>query len=182
MSNTGQALAVSRVQSKGTFDFFLDLGVLEVPSDSVRLTKFSNFYEINKKKFDSVDHRLHATDSLGPSRILLPGERFHVRAVRQLIRFRTRSEGRMEFLADQGAVHTGMQGLVMVFEQASRKLERGRLYVSFDRLSNLHILPLIGPLVPYLGYRSGGTFDLCLGHFDEGWGVDHTFLCFTEVK
>jgi hypothetical protein len=163
------------------FTLLAELGVVEVPKGyrhEVRLAAFArkSRAKLNHCDSDIADHRF-----ADPSRVLKPGDRLRVRAFRPMSRT-VSSEECMAFLARQGAVHPGAQGLSLVFEQRRNQMPKGYWYASFDVP---HRLPRAAGeakrQVPVVILHTDGDIDFDTGIYESGWEPEDAFLCFTEA-
>jgi hypothetical protein len=117
-----------------------------------------------------------------PTRILKPGEEFRVRVFKQFVGDTTTSEERMAFLATQKAVHTGAQGLSLVFDEKRDQLPKGGWYASFDERDRLWKDAHNKHQVPGVDCSSGYDFEWRLGSLEDVWFEDGAFICMTEVE
>jgi len=163
------------------FALLVDLGIITVPDDYEHPTRLTTFGEQNKKEFIFYNKEITDANFPNPSRILKPGDKFHVRAFKQIVGgTTTTSEERMAFLATQNAIHTGAQGASLVFDQKRDQLPKGKWYASFDEKDRLWYAGG-RHRVPFVSCRSGGVFEFSLGGFEVVWSDDSAFLCFCDV-
>jgi hypothetical protein len=162
------------------FVLFADLGEIIVPSDFNQKTWLESFDKKNRKKFYYYNDNITDVNFPKPSRILKPGDKFHVRAFKQNVPGNTTSEERMEFLATQNAVHTGAQGASLVWEQKREQLPKGYWYCSFDEKERLWKDSDGSHRVPGVRAHSDGDFVFGLGCFGDGWDGDDCLLCFCD--
>ena len=162
------------------FALLADLGVIVVPEGYDHATYLASFKEANRKKFHYYNDDISDANFPNPSRILKAGDRLRVRAFHQTARGETSSAERMDFLRDQQAVFTGVQGAALVFEQKRSELPKGKWYASFDEADRLYEdtdLPRRVPLV--VAYRHG-DFRFDLGYLGSPWNQNNAFLCFCD--
>lgn len=164
------------------FALLADLGTITVPDNYVHSTQLESFRKNNGKMFYSYDDNITDQNFSKATVQLTPGRKLHVRAFKQIVHGRTTSEERMEFLAKQNAVHTGAQGLSLVFEKKRDQLPKGFWYASFDEREALWKDADGYRRVPYVDVHSGGHFDFSLGYFECAWRGSHAFLCFCDVE
>ena len=162
------------------FDLLVDLGIITVPDDYEHPTRLTTFDKQNRQKFNYYNPNITEANFPNPSRILKPGDKFHVRAFKQVVLGTTSSEARMAFLANQNAVLTGAQGASLVFDQKRDQLPKGKWYASFDEKNRLWYADGYHG-VPFVGCRSDGVFVFNLGRFGDVWHGDGAFLCFCDV-
>lgn len=162
------------------FALLADLGIITVPEGYDHATQLSSFQKKNRKKFYYYNEDITDTHFSNPSRILKPGDKLRVRAFRQIVSSTTMSEERMAFLATHKAVHTGAQGITLVFEQKRNELPKGYWYASFDEKERLWEDAVGNHGVPYVGADSDGDFSLGLGDFGDVWDDDDAFLCLCD--
>jgi hypothetical protein len=97
------------------FGLFADLGIITVPDDYDHATWLALFSKKNRKKFYFYNDNITDVNFPNPTRILKPGDKFYVRAFKQVVPGNTTSEERMTFLKTQKAIHTGAQGISLVW-------------------------------------------------------------------
>lgn len=164
------------------FALLVDLGVITVPDDYDHATRLASSNEQNRHKFYHHNDAINDANFLNPSRILKPGDRFLVRAFKQVVPGTTTSEERMAFLATQKAVHTGAQGASLVFEQKRDQLPKGFWYASFDEKDRLWEDAGGYHRVPCVSAYSGGFFSFGLGSFEDAWLSNDAFFCFCDIE
>jgi hypothetical protein len=103
-----------------------------------------------------------------------------VRAFKQVVGGTTTAEERMEFLANQNAIHTGAQGASLVFDQKRHQLPKGLWYASFDEKNRLWSADGHHRVLSMCHY-SDGDFEFSLSDFDRVWYAVNAFLCFNEA-
>lgn len=168
----------------GEFEFFLDLGILEVPEEYISETWLDSFRRAHRKSF--ADYSVHITDKNFPypSRILRPGDRLWVRAVRQIPAI-SDTERHLAFLDTQGAVYPGPHALPLLWQQKYDLLPRDVFLYSLDQTDRLWKDHHDFHNVPFLRIftRSGQV----LSHFlttkfeGERYQFCCASLCFCEV-
>jgi hypothetical protein len=169
------------------FALFVDLGVITVPRNYDHATQLVKFHEKHqggkKKSFYFYNNDITDKNFPNPSRILKPSDKLSVRVFQQDVGGTTTSKERMDFLATQNAVHTGAQGLSLVFEQKCNQLPKGKSYASFDEPDRLWKDCGGYRRVPGLDRSSGGVWSLHLGNFffESDWSENHCFLCLCDL-
>ncbi|MEX0918857.1 MAG: hypothetical protein WDZ85_02720 [Candidatus Paceibacterota bacterium] len=164
------------------FALLVDLGIITVPADYDHRAELKTFAERNREKFYYYNDDISDQNFPNPTRILRPGERLRVRAFKQVVGGTTTSEERLAFFATQKAIHTGAQGLSLVFEERRDQLPKGKWYVSFDEEERLWVDAGGYHRAPRVGCYLDGDFEFYLGDFRDVWRDDFAFLCFTEVE
>lgn len=166
---------------KEKFALLFDLGVVTIPRDYNHSTQLASF---RKKYLGSVDFDYDLTDEnfQNPSRVLKPGDKFHVRVFKQIKPSITSTEERMAFLDKQNAVYLGAQGVSIVFEQRQGGLPAGYRYYSFDRKSRLYKRPWGTCELPYIGISNHSHPRFSFTKFEEYRYEEDVLLCFCEVK
>ena len=164
------------------FDLFVDLDVIEVPSDYDHATQLASFEKKNCKKFYSYNDFITDRNFPNPSRKLEPGKKYRVRAFKQIVSGETTSEERMAFLATQGAVYTGAQGASILWDQKHGQLPKGKWYCSFDEKERLFKDVDGNHRVPYVGISCDGGFDFRLDNFEHAWDEYYIILCFSDFE
>ena len=164
------------------FALLVDLGIITVPDDYVHKKRLTTFSKQNPKKFYYYDNAITDAKFPNPTRILKPGDKFCVRAFKQVVGGTTTSKERMAFLATQKAVHTSAQGVSLVFDQKRDQLPKGKRYTSFDEKDRLWTDADDHHRVPDVYCHSDGYFNFYLGNFEDVWDVSHAFLCFCDIE
>ena len=164
------------------FALLVDLGIITVPDDYVHEKRLATFRKQNHKKFYYYDNAITDAKFPNPTRILKPGNKFCVRAFKQVVGGTTTSEERMAFLATQKAIHTSAQGMSLVFDQKRDQLPKDKCYTSFDEKDHLWTDAGGRHRVPYVDCRSDGDFSFYLGYFENVWGGGDAFLCFCDAE
>ncbi len=162
------------------FALLVDLDIITVPDDYNHAKQLATFTKKNRKKFHGFNDNIIDANFPNPSRILKSGDKFRVRAFKQIVGGSTTSEERMAFLAMQKAVHVGAQGLSLVFNQKRDQLPKYRWYASFDEKDRLWTDADGGHVVPGVNVNPDGGFDWRLVHFENVWRDDFAFLCFCD--
>ena len=161
------------------FGLLVDLGILTVPDNYVQGKQLGS---MNRKDFIYFDSDITDKNFSNPTRVLKPGDKFHVLAYKQIVPGETTSEERMEFLAKQKAVLTGAQGASLVYQQKRNLLPKGFWYCSFDEKKRLWKDAGGGRRVPYVRAFSDGDFEFNLGYFERPWNAHNgVLLCFCDV-
>lgn len=150
------------------FAELIDLGTITVPDDYVH--------------HDQADVFGRGSRFPNPSRVLKHGDKFRVRAFRQIVPGTTTSEERMAFLATQKAIYTGAQGASLIFDQKRNQLPKGFWYASFDEKDRLWTDAHGYHGVPLVGARLGGVFHRSLGHFEGVWFGFFALFCFCDIE
>lgn len=164
------------------FALLADLGTIIVPDSYVHGKQLESFGKKNRKKFADYDNNITDKNFDKATVQLTPGRKLHVRAFKQVVSGTTTSEERMAFLAKQKAIHTGAQGLSLVFEQKKDELPKGFWYASFDEKEALWKDARGDYRVPFVDARSGGGFDFGLGSFGIVWDDGGALLCFCDAE
>lgn len=164
----------------GKFGLLADLGEITVPANYDHAKHLDSFRKKNKKKFYFYNDAITDANFSNPTRVLKPGDKFRVRAFKQIVGGSTTSEERMAFLAAQKAVHTGAQGASLVFEEKRDQLPKGYWYSSFDEKGRLWFGEGLHR-VPIVYASSDGDFSFNLGFFEEVWYGLNASLCFCDV-
>jgi len=168
------------------FEIFKSLGVIEVPADYVHATRLADFFQRHqggeKKSFYYYNDAITDANFSNPSRVVKPGDKFHVDLVRQVAGGTTSSEERMAFLAHHHGIHLGAQGASLVFDDKKMRtdLPKGKWYLSFDEKDRLWQDADRCRRVPLIDAYLGGGFDFGLGYFGESWNDDGCFLLFRD--
>lgn len=162
------------------FALFADLGIIRVPDDYNHATRLKTFYRQNRKKLCYYNDDITDKNFPNPTRVLKPGEKFRVRAFKQVVGGTTTSEERMAFLATQKAIHVGAQGASLVFDQKRDQLPKGKLYASFDEKDRLWEDADGNHVVPCVPCPSVDGFGFLLGLFELVWHDGIAFLCFCD--
>jgi hypothetical protein len=181
----------TRIDAEGKptekFALFVDLGILTVPGDYEHASQLERFRRKHGYLFDNPCQYNNYSPNLcdsnfpNPTRLLSPGDRFHVRAFRPVFASGTSNwEDCLVFLATQQAVLTGAQGLSLVFELMFKKMRDDIWYASLDAKDRLwanshHMVP--GVIIP-----SGMFVTFSLHRFESFMQRHDAFLCFTEVR
>lgn len=160
------------------FELLADLGVVTAPENYVHSKQLSS---LNKDGFYYFNENITDKNFPKPSRILKPGDKLWVRAFKQIVSGSTTSEDHMEFLAKMNAVHTGAQGVSLVYQQKKDLLPKGYWYCSFDEKEHLWKDTDGNHRVPSGGAGSDGDFEFYLGFFEYDWNDDYIILCFCDV-
>ncbi len=182
MTTTLCAPVSTKTTENEKFVLFVDLGIITVPDDYMHKSRLTTFYGLNQDRFLLYQDEITDVNFPYPSRILKPGNKFRLRAFREIVPGRTTLNMRLGFLATQKAIYTGAQGLSLVFDQKRDQLPRAKWYVSFDVKERLLAQDHNYHGVPLLGVRGDGAFLLTLDHFECLSGNNNIFLCFTEMK
>lgn len=175
-------LGYATITAAEKFALLVDLGTITVPKDYEHTTHLASFAEKNRKKFYYYNENIIDANFPNPSRVLKPGDKFRVRAFKQIVPGTTTSEERMAFLAKEKAVHTGAQGASLVFEQKQAELPKGYWYCSFDERKRLWKGADGYHRVPVVGADSDGDFYFDLGYFEPAWDDDYALLCFCDAE
>jgi hypothetical protein len=162
------------------FALFVDLGIITVPDDYVHGERLAMFGKQNRKKFYYYNDAISDANFPNPNRILKPRDKLRVRAFKQIVSGTTTSEERMAFLATQKAVHTGAQGVSLVWDQKRDQLPKGYWYASLDEKDRLWRDVDGYHRVPFVYRYSDGDFWFYLGPFEIGWYGVHCLLCFCD--
>lgn len=154
-------------ESTEKFALLKDLGIITVPYGYDQKTVLDNI----------TDAKLY-----NPTRILKPGDKFHVRVFQQVVDGMTTSEERMAFLVTQKVIYTGGQGMFLVFKEKRGQLPTVKCYTSFDEKECLrgdadghHVM-----LSLYLHHDGTPVWYNRL--FESFWIKDDVFLCYSEVE
>lgn len=181
--NARDALATSPAEPTEKFGLFVELGIVTVPEDYAHGQRLALFSKKSRKKFDYYNDGITDVNFPNPTRILKPGDKFFVRAFKQIVSGTTTSEERMAFLAAQKAVHTGAQGASLVWDQKRNQLPKGFWYASFDEKERLWKKDADGyRRVPRVYADSDGGFSFDLGNFVHVWHDDDAFFCFCDIE
>jgi len=167
------------------FGLLVDLGIITVPADYDHITCLAAFKKRHqsgkKKSFYGYNDDSNDQNFPNPTRILKAGDKLLVSAFKQIVKGETTSEERMKFLAEQGAIHVGAQGLTHVFDQKRDQLPKGYRYSSFDEKERLWPDGKRIHRVPDFDADSDGDFYWDLGRFEDPWGVSDAVLCFRDL-
>ncbi len=163
------------------FTLLVDLGVITVPDDYDHATHLASFLKKNREEFYGVNDNITDANFPNPSRILKHGDKLWVRAFHQVIGGTTTSGERMTFLATQKAIHTGTQGVSLVWEQKRDQLPKGKWYASFDEEDRLWQNADGYLRVPSVHAYSDGGFNFFLSDFEGVWDDYDAFLCFCDL-
>lgn len=163
------------------FALLVDLGIITVPNDYGHTTWLASFYKKNRGAFYYYNVAITDLNFPNPSRMLNPGDKLGVRTFRQIVPNTTTSEERMAFLATQNAVHTGAQGISLVFKQKRGQLPKDFWYASFDEKDRLWEDAEGSHGVPRVYANSNGAFNFGLGRFESACDSGYAFLCFCDL-
>jgi hypothetical protein len=162
------------------FILLLDLDDIEVPvgyEHSNRLRKIRDEHRNGFRYFDK-----DITDVFfSSSRILQPTERFIVQVYGNASKENTTTGERIAFLKSQNAIHLGVYGISLVWEQRRHLLPSGYSYVSFDEEGRLPIRRNGDPVVPCLCVTPSDEFDFQLLNAMLSWNTFIPFFCFTKA-
>ena len=173
----------SSASSSAKFVVCKDLGEIIVPDSYDHTNRLAEFIRRNRNKFQGFDDSsIIDANFSNPSRVLKPGDRLIVRVFSQTVSTLTTTDERLAFLATQNAVHVGMQGLSLVFEQKRSQLPKGRWYVSLDEKKHLWRSPACSYMVPIIEAHSNGAFCFTLVPFEYNSYETTDFLCFTDIE
>lgn len=176
------SLAHSVVPIEGEkFGVLFDWDMLEVPDHYVHSTWLDTFFRSENRKFKLFDRAINDRNFGNPSRIMLPGERFRVRAFAQAGIGMTSTKERLDFLTRQGVVFTGAQGLTLVFSLLGGKLPKGKHYTALDFADRLYQHPHLPPQVPDLNHRCDGALFFDLDNFTADWYGGNVMIGFNEI-
>lgn len=172
--------ALMALEPTEKFVLLADLGIITVPDDYDHATALAKFDARNRDKFESYASKITDRNFPNPTRVLMSGDKLRVRAFVHWIGDTTTVEERMAFLATQKAIHTGAQGLALVFEQKRNNLPKGRWYCSYDEMERF--LVIRGDhWVPSMWF-SDCDYSFGCTCFEDIAGKHIAFLCFTEVE
>ena len=177
LGNKPATESLSPYKSTEKFALLVDLGIITVSDDYVREKRLTTF----GKNLYYYDDKITDKNFPNPTRVLKPGDKLRVRAFEQFVGDTTTSEERMAFWATQKAIHTGAQGLSLVFEQKRDQLPKGKRYASFDEPDRFWEDADGRHGMPIMDCRSDGVFGFYLGYFEGVWSGDDAFLCFCDV-
>ena len=174
------------VQIQSAFALLQDLGVITIPFRYVHETCVSDFLMKHGAHFDYVNNNISDDNFSHPTRILKPGEKFHVRAWRQ-------SEGLnakifpsvcIDFMnaTDSQSCLLGVQGATVVFDQRREYLPKGRCYSSFDMPDNLVVGPDARRRFPGVDACWNNRFHFNLTPFDRECFSAGAFLSYHQVS
>ena len=173
-------------QSVEKFAEFVDLGIVTVPNDYDHATCLTAFRQRHQggeeKSFRYYNDAITDPNFSNPSRILKPGDKFRVKAYRQVVGGTTTSEERMAFLRRQKTIFTGAQGATLVFDQKRDQLPKGKWYASFDEPNRLWKDADGYRKVPYVRADSDSDFWFNLGYFENVWDDYIAFLGFCDLE
>lgn len=166
------------------FRLLADLGVITVPGDYNHETQLEKFDEQNHK-----DLYYYYRDGIGddndfpnPTRILSPGDNFHVRVFAPAWdKVTITLEECLVFLTLQKAVHTGAPGASLVFNQKRDQIEKNKWYCSLDEKDHLWTFSVGHHGVPGIHRNSDDSFWFHLVDFEHVCNNTKAILCFTEV-
>ncbi len=175
------AAKAAPAESTKKFALLVGLGIITVPPEYVHGDRLRTFVERGRSMFSSYDNGITDENFPNPTRILMPGDRLFVRAFVQVVEGLTSSEERLAFLATQSAIHTGAQGLSLVFDQGRDLLPKGKRYASFDRADRLWAKSEDHHMLPWMHCCRNGEFEFDLGNFEGEWCAGTAFLCFSEA-
>jgi len=169
------------ILSTEKYGMFWDFGIITVPVDFRHATCLGKIREECGRKFNFFHGDITDEKCSHPTRTLKFGDKFHVRIFRQSINATGTMEERMQFLAAQRVVYTGVQGLALIIEHWYDQLPNGYRYNSLDREE---ALPHLGdyPMVPYLRVLPKGIYEFCFNHFHRVWRDDNCLVCFYECE
>ena len=152
-----------------------------VPSDYNHDTQLDTFAEKTK----SLETTYYFNDDLTSANFakatnkLVPGKTYKVKMFPVLER--VTSEDCIDFLAKQGALLVGGQGVTLLQDNKADEFPVGKWVVSFDQKDALWIDSDGYHGVPGVGRRSDGDFGFDLGGFGRDWYDDDVILCFCDV-
>lgn len=161
------------------FDLLVDLGTVVLPDNYVHETCLTTLSGLNRDYFIVLDDGID-DNFKNSTQVLRPRYKIYIRVFHQVVGGTTTWEERMAFLATQNAVHTGAQGLLIVFDQKRDQLPKDKWYASFDEKDRLEYIPPYHKIMcVYCDSDNSylpGLSDL-EGSFDE----DDAFICITLV-
>jgi hypothetical protein len=172
--------STSRVELAEKFSLLADLGTIVVPEEYAHSIQLESFAASHRKQFSYFNEAITDENFPNPSRIMMPGQKYRVRAWKQIVPGTTTSEERMTFLAGEKSVHVGAQGASLVFEEMRNQLPKGYWYASFDEKERLWKGADGYLRVPSVNANSGGGFRWHLGYFEGVWFDDDAFLSFCD--
>lgn len=160
------------------FSLFVDLGTIVVPDDYVHEKELGS---LDSNDFYYFNPDIKDENFPNPSRILKPGDKLWVRVFKQCSSTETTSVERMDFLAKKrNYVHTGAQGISLVYKQKRNELPKGYWYLSFDKKERLCKGSEDYRNLPRLLTYSDGRFKFNLGGLEFPWGPRALFLSFCD--
>lgn len=160
----------------GRFALLLDLGIITVPRG------FDPFGGKNREKIHRFDDEINDKNFSNPTRVLKPGDKFRVRAFKQVIDDSRTSDERMAFLRSEKAVFTGVQGVILVWKQKRDQLPKGKWYTSFDEPDRLWKDESGYHRLPSIFFYSDGGYAFHPRKFGLNWNEDDIILCFCDVE
>ncbi len=165
------------------FSVLADLGIITVPDDYVHETWLDTYRKYNQNKFHCYNTEITDKNFPNPTRVLSPGDRLRVQVFQQVASGTTTSEERLIFLYIQKAIHTGAQGVSLVFDQKRDQLPEGISdLLSFDEKDRLWANYYGHHMIPCVLCYPDSNFWFTLTRFDSVLGDKDAFLCFTEVE
>ncbi len=167
-------------RSSWKFVLLVDLGIITVPDDYDHATALAKFDARNRNELVSYDEEITDRNFPNPTRVLRSGDKLRVRAFVHWIGDTTTAEERMAFLVTQKAIHTGAQGVALVFEQKRDQMPKGRWYSSYDEMERL-LVSGGDHWVPSMEVSDRDYSFNCVC-FEDSTGSHIAFLCFTEVE
>jgi hypothetical protein len=163
------------------FILLRDLGIITVPSDYEHYCALDSFRKRNPEMFKCFDERLTDANFQNPSYVLHAGDKLWVRVYRQVgLHATTTTKERMEFLEREGAIYTGAQGAMIVFEQKRDLLPKGYWYSSMDVRERLFIEEHEHVYMPELS--AGDNFCFFVGYFNLPCLHYMAFMCFSKAR
>lgn len=189
-------------ETKKLFSVLVDFGTISAPCNYDHENYLDNFQMYNRGDFHYGYHdKLTDSNFSNPSRIILPGDTFHVIAFSQEIftEYATMQES-LDFLKKQGSVFVGAQGAGLLWLQKRRmfprvpeikpsgelyeliKAKERRSYLSFDDPERLFFDDNNVHRIPEILIRANGDFGFGLAVYERGflWPEDY-ILGFFEV-
>ena len=162
------------------FALLVDLGIIVVPENYIHGKCLEMFFKNNHKNLYDYNKNITDANFSHPSRILKPGDKFRVKAFKQIVGSTT-SQERMAFLSKQlGNIYVGAQGIALVFEQKRDQLPKGKWYSSFDEKKSLWEDPDGYHRIVSLNAYFDGLFEFSLVYLRGSWVDNFALLGFSE--
>jgi len=164
------------------FRLFADLGILTVPEEYEHATQLETFQKNHRIHLQGYNCDMNDVNFSRPSRILKPGDRFSVRAYKQIASGTVTSEECLAFLETLNSHYVGAQGATLVFEQKRDQLPKGVHYLFMDERNHLWIDNGGSIRVPKVQVGIHGDFCLYLDFFEDAQNDFHVLLSFCDVS
>lgn len=178
-------IKIKKLKTKKSVEKFVllaDLGEIVIPDDFNHKTWLASFKKKNyQENFEYYNGEITDINFSNPTRVLKPGDKFHLRIFEKAMPGNITSEECLEFLATQKTIYTGAQGASLVWEQKRDQLPKGYWYCSFDEKERLYKNQIGDHKMPYIDAAYDEGFEFSLSSFENDLDEDVALLCFNEI-